>query len=466
MSDLSTLVLTNYPVIENASYITITVNNSATYDGVLIGADPQRGLALLKICCKDSLHALSFGDSSTTLAGTEVIAIGYALSIEGAPTVTQGSVSALRYHTELDRYVIQTNAPINPGNSGGPLLSSNGEVLGINTSGIRGTGSGITIEGFGFAISERTLTSALPSLKAGSITTPQPGAAGGPYLNEKHWYSTNIPTDWRIDSSDSDAVAMWDPLSDATVWISVNEIDPDLYPTLDTYLAQWEPTPAEDWTNFQITSRRRIITNLPTDIQEFIYTFEFQGKTYLGKAHWYLLGKHTVKVTAIATSTIWTFQLHSQIRNALETARQSFQPFSYTSNVYGYSLAHPLTWKPLEGPGYDYQASDPLDGSTLVYVRVDSVSGYPSIDIYGASQSVSNAEVLSRQVLFPKRPNPSYKMDYSYTSQTTGKQFRGAVLIALSGENAIWIYVQDYSENWSQISSLVDDIFLRLVFKP
>ena len=226
---------------------------------------------------------LPFGDASMVAVGSDVIAIGYALGIEGPATVTRGIVSAIRYQSEFDRWVIQSDAPINPGNSGGPLLSLSGEILGINTFGIRQTSSGVPVEGFGFAVSETTVATLLPGLKAGGLVavptpTPQPSAPEGVYTSEKYWYTIDVPQGWRIDATKEDAVAIWDPRSGATVWVSVEEIDPNTYPTLDSYLAAWEPAPGEGWTGYQITSQQRIKATFPVQAERFVFKFRVKSR--------------------------------------------------------------------------------------------------------------------------------------------------------------------------------------------
>ena len=154
----------------------VAVNDSTTYNGMVLGVDAVRDLAVVSICCGD-FTALDFGDAASLEVGDEVVAIGYPLSsvIVGDATVTKGIISALRYSSYYQAHVIQTDAPINPGNSGGPLLSTSGEILGINTSGFEYTPSGRPVEGLNFAISVRTMQERVPLLRAGTaIPTPTP----------------------------------------------------------------------------------------------------------------------------------------------------------------------------------------------------------------------------------------------------------------------------------------------------
>ena len=168
------LILTNAHVIEGADWIDVTVNDSTTFRANMLGIDVYQDLAVLKICC-GQFRVLKFGDAGRLEAGVKVVAIGYALGISGRASVSDGIVSALRY--EQSQWVIQTDAAINPGNSGGPLLSTSGEVLGINTYKYEFTKDGRPGEGLGFAISEVTLEDELPGLKAGLFLlrpTPTP----------------------------------------------------------------------------------------------------------------------------------------------------------------------------------------------------------------------------------------------------------------------------------------------------
>ena len=167
-------VITNHHVVEGSAEVNVTVNDSKDYRGTVLGTDPVRDLAVVRICC-GSFLALSFSDASRLGPGDEVVAIGYALGLPGEATITLGIVSAMRYYPTLQSDVIQTDAAINPGNSGGPMLSMSGEILGINTFGYEETQSGRPVEGVSFAISEKTVQQRIPALKtAEAAPTPTP----------------------------------------------------------------------------------------------------------------------------------------------------------------------------------------------------------------------------------------------------------------------------------------------------
>jgi len=472
-SDGSALILTNDHVIDGATSVEVIVNDTSTYIGTVKGRDQTRDLAVVRICCGE-FQKIPFADASKIRAGDGVIAIGYALGIEGSATVTTGIVSAIRYESEFDRWVVQTDAAINSGNSGGPLLSATGEILGINTFIYRESASGVSVEGFGFAVSEVTIKAVLPGLISGNSAavptptpTPLPGVIDGIYTSEKYWYSIDVPGGWETDFSDDDAIVMWDLGSGATIVVTVKEIDPDAYPTLDSYIIEWEPAARENWTDFQILSERRIRTGTPVEAQEFIYTYSSSGTVTRGISNWYVLGKHQVTVSVAADQAIFTLTQHTGILASLKGAQDSFQPARYTSETYGYSVAHPPGWGDGVLPGYDYNAGRIANKPDYrMYVDVLSDSGHNNVSTYGAAFTVTNADIiLSRKVVFAGRPNPSYRIDYTATYSGTVELARGAVLITLVGDNAIWVWVDAFAENWDMIPGLVDDILLRVAVR-
>lgn len=124
-------------------------NDSTEYEAKIIGTDEQTDLAVIKID-KTGLTPAELGDSSTVQVGEFSMAIGNPLGLQSS--VTAGMISAVnREVTDSDGKtytLIQTDAAINSGNSGGALVNSKGQVIGVNTLKLSGTG----IEGMGFAI--------------------------------------------------------------------------------------------------------------------------------------------------------------------------------------------------------------------------------------------------------------------------------------------------------------------------
>ena len=149
-------ILTNSHVVEGASQVSVLFGDSIDpIPAEVLAADPGNDLALLKIDL-DGLTPAVFADPESISIGDEVVAVGFALDLDGGPTVTRGIVSALnRTIANADGALdglIQTDAAISSGNSGGPLLNSSGEVVGINTA-VFQSSMNTAANNVGFAIS-------------------------------------------------------------------------------------------------------------------------------------------------------------------------------------------------------------------------------------------------------------------------------------------------------------------------
>ncbi len=167
-------ILTNHHVIDGAEQIKVDLNDNRTLDARVVGSDPPSDLAVLKIDATN-LPVLALGDSDKVRVGDVVLAIGNPLGI--GQTVTMGIISAKGRQTGLSNGsfedFLQTDAPINQGNSGGALVSTNSELIGINSQILSPSGGSI---GIGFSIPSnmaRTITDTL--VKTGKVRRGQLG---------------------------------------------------------------------------------------------------------------------------------------------------------------------------------------------------------------------------------------------------------------------------------------------------
>jgi serine protease Do len=164
-------IITNNHVVDGAVDIRVTMSNKEVYSAKLIGADPLTDLAVIKIN-GSNFPSVPFGNSANLHPGQTVLAFGNPYGFRF--TVTRGIISALNRPNPdpSDRRkpgeFIQTDAAINPGNSGGALVDARGELIGINTFLISGSGS---FAGMGFAIPTQIVQPTVETLiRYGKIT--------------------------------------------------------------------------------------------------------------------------------------------------------------------------------------------------------------------------------------------------------------------------------------------------------
>jgi len=153
-------IMTNNHVVDQVDEIEVVLSDGRTRKARLIGADKELDLAVLKVD-EPGVKPLKLGDSDAMQAGDFVLAVGNPFGFD--ETVTDGIISSKGRPNRVDGFsdYLQTNAAINPGNSGGPLINLRGEVIGINTAIISGSGGS---QGIGFAIPSNTVAMALESL--------------------------------------------------------------------------------------------------------------------------------------------------------------------------------------------------------------------------------------------------------------------------------------------------------------
>ncbi len=150
-------VITNAHVISGGESCWVMLAGGWDYDAELVGFDADQDIAVLKLVDAEGLPTVEFGDSELAEVGDQVYAIGNPLGVELRGTMTEGIISAINRNVELEGRtlnVLQTTAALNNGNSGGPLINRYGQVIGINTLKMSGTGAPdeATVEGLGFAL--------------------------------------------------------------------------------------------------------------------------------------------------------------------------------------------------------------------------------------------------------------------------------------------------------------------------
>jgi len=180
--DASGHLVTNFHVIQGGSGARVTMADQTGFSAKLVGAFPDRDLAVLKIDAPPSkLPPIAIGSSRELQVGQRVYAIGNPFGLD--QTLTTGIVSALNREIEsfngrTIRGVVQTDAAINPGNSGGPLLDSAGRLIGVNTQIASPSGASA---GIGFAIPVDEVNRIVPRLiRDGRFVRPALGVTAAP----------------------------------------------------------------------------------------------------------------------------------------------------------------------------------------------------------------------------------------------------------------------------------------------
>ncbi|MCH4056365.1 MAG: trypsin-like peptidase domain-containing protein [Lactobacillaceae bacterium] len=187
-ADGKAYIVTNNHVVSGSDKIEVILADGTKLTAKTVGTDATTDLAVLSIDGAKVSTVASFGDSAAITAGEPVIAIGSPLGSQYATSVTQGIVSAKTRTIDVtdedsrqvtgQATVIQTDAAINPGNSGGPLVNSEGQVIGINSSKLALSSDGTSVEGMGFAIpSNEVVQIANQLVTNGKVSRPALGVS-------------------------------------------------------------------------------------------------------------------------------------------------------------------------------------------------------------------------------------------------------------------------------------------------
>jgi S1-C subfamily serine protease len=188
-------IVTNAHVIAGGNAFSVTFSDGTSYDAKLVGQDPTKDLAVLRIeAPRGGLVPVVTGTSQNLVVGQKVLAIGNPFGLD--QSLTTGVISALgREITSVAgtpvQDVIQTDASINPGNSGGPLLDSGGRLIGVNTMIYSTSGSSA---GIGFAVPVATVMRIVPQLiREGRVTRAGLGITIFPDYLTQRWDVEGVP---------------------------------------------------------------------------------------------------------------------------------------------------------------------------------------------------------------------------------------------------------------------------------
>ena len=235
-------VVTNYHVIEDSSQVVVITHGGETLKATVVGYEATNDIALLKVD-KQGLSFVALGSSDALVVGEQVMAIGNPLG-ELTASLTVGYISAKDRIVDTDGTVInmlQTDAAINSGNSGGPLFNTSGQVVGVITAKYSGdSGSGVSIEGLGFAIPTDDIVGILEDLKEFGYVT---GAYMGVSVRDvdSSGQSYGLPAGAYVQDVEKGMAADKAGIRAGDIIINLGGYDVDSITTLTRVLRRFEP---------------------------------------------------------------------------------------------------------------------------------------------------------------------------------------------------------------------------------
>ena len=233
-------IVTNNHVINNASEISITLNNNKSYMAELIGTDETTDIALLKIETDEELPFMAFGDSDNAKIGEWVLAVGNPFNLNS--TVTAGIISAKSRDLsgQNTQSFIQTDAAVNPGNSGGALVNINGDLIGVNTAISSRTGSYI---GYSFAVPSNIARKIVNDImEYGNVQNGILGVIGGA-LNSKsaEALGTDITEGFYVSEVQEDTGAKKAGIKSGDIIRKIDDVEINKFSDLTGYLKTKSP---------------------------------------------------------------------------------------------------------------------------------------------------------------------------------------------------------------------------------
>jgi serine protease Do len=163
-------IITNNHVVAGSSKVQITTVAGQTVDATILGADEYSDIAVLRVDKDAVTEIANIGNSTKSVVGDTIFAIGSPLGIDYMNSVSKGIISGTDRTVSVSlssgdflMNVLQIDASINPGNSGGPLCNINGEVIGVTSMKLVDS----SVEGMGFAIPMEIVMPTVKQLEAG-----------------------------------------------------------------------------------------------------------------------------------------------------------------------------------------------------------------------------------------------------------------------------------------------------------
>jgi len=230
-------ILTNNHVIAGANAIRVNLLDGTSYDAVVVGAEADNDLALLKIDAT-GLKPVAIGKSSSLVVGEMVCAIGNPLG-ELTDSLTVGYVSALDREINTDGTpinMLQTDCAINSGNSGGPLFDMNGNVIGITTAKYASD----EIEGLGFAIPiDEAMAIVADLLQYGYVTGKAYLGITPVTITETYAYYYKMPVGVYVSSVMKDSAAEKAGMKQADIILKLGEYEVETITDLSSALKKF-----------------------------------------------------------------------------------------------------------------------------------------------------------------------------------------------------------------------------------
>ena len=236
-------IVTNNHVVQDASMVTVTLNDKREFEAVIIGTDPSTDLALIKIQAK-KLPILEFANSDAVRIGEWVLAVGNPFNLTS--TVTAGIVSAKARNLNIlgksgsIESFIQTDAAVNQGNSGGALVNTSGQLIGINAAIASRTGS---YSGYSFAIPANIVKKVTEDIKLYGIVQQAYLGASFSEINSKMANELKLEEikGIYINHVDQQGSAFAAGIREGDILISLNNHHINSYAELKELLAQYRP---------------------------------------------------------------------------------------------------------------------------------------------------------------------------------------------------------------------------------